>query len=76
MIDLNKIGKDGVEFIKKEFGITEDDLEKFDKDAWHELRLKCFDIECEEIDEDVECSDRGESAADIVDLLYCEVRAE
>lgn len=74
MIDISHFGEIHLRFIEDEFGLSRKELEAFSKDAWHELRMKCFDIECSGIDEEGECSDRGEIAADIASMLYADIR--
>lgn len=37
-----------LDFIKEEFGVTKEQLEKFSLEDWYELREKCFDIEVHE----------------------------
>lgn len=39
---------DDLNFLKEEFGVTKEQLEKFDLKDWCDLREKCFDIEVEE----------------------------
>ncbi len=76
MIDTQKLNKEMLDLINKEFGLTEDDVAGMDKDKWHELKLKCFDVECREIDAKGECSDYGEVAADIVSLKYKNIKVQ
>ena len=60
-------------FVEKELGISENDIMNMSRDEIRDLREKFFDIETEEAmkidDEDDDISSRGETAADIVDLL-------
>ena len=74
MVDVSKLNDKMFGLIEKEFGFSKDDVAKMGKEKWHDMRLKCFDIECAEIDEDGECSDYGEIAADIVSLKYKDVK--
>ena len=60
--------------MKEEFGLKKEDVQKMSKDEWHDLRMKCFDIECSEIDAEGECSERGEVAADVASMLYKNVQ--
>jgi len=38
-----------LDFLKKELGITEEDIEKMSASEWTDIRGKCFDIEAEEL---------------------------
>lgn len=58
-----------IEFLKDEFDLPPDKLKNISKEEWHNVRLKCFDIELEETTDD-DCSERGELAADIVSVKY------
>ena len=63
-----------LDFLKKEFSISETDIDDMDIDRWTELREKCFEIEGAEamdISSDT-CilPERGEIAASIVDTPY------
>ena len=63
-----------LDFLKKEFSVTETDIKKMDIDKWTELREKCFEIEgAEAMDipsDTCVLPDRGEIAASIVDTTY------
>jgi hypothetical protein len=61
------------DFLRKEFALTEKEIAKMNRNELHNLREKCFDIEVEEAviadDNDTDVSQRGELAAEVVDLL-------
>ena len=63
-----------LEFLEKEFSVTETDIQNMNIDRWTELREKCFEIEgAEAMDipsDTCALSDRGEIAASIVDTAY------
>lgn len=63
-----------LDFLEKEFSITETDINNMDIDKWTELREKCFEIEGAEAmgisSETCILPDRGEIAASIVDTPY------
>lgn len=67
------ISQEQLDFLKKEFGLDLSDLQRMDINQWHEVRLKCFDIETEEaglaMDSET-LSDRGEIATSIVDDIF------
>lgn len=70
-----------LEFLKKEFGITEIDYS--DKKTVEEIRLKCFDIETDESYENFMAGNdasssigkRGDMAVSIIDDLYSIIHA-
>ncbi len=53
---MKKLNSKQLDFLKKEFGIEE--INYSDKEKVEEIRLKCFDIECDE------CFDRLEKGID------------
>lgn len=63
-----------LEFLKKEFSVTEADINNMDIDRWTELREKCFEIEGAEAmnipSDTCVLPNRGEIAASIVDVTY------
>lgn len=68
-----KFSKKELEFLKSEFGYTEDQINNLSEDELSDLTDKCFDIEVDEVvatdDGDGDVSERGETAADIVTKL-------
>lgn len=76
MINIKKITDKSLNFIEKEFGKSNGDVVEMDMEQWHNLRMKCFDIECEEINADGECSERGIIAASLVSLKYSDVKSD
>lgn len=66
-------------FLKDEFGITSEKLEKMSKDEWKEVRFKCFIIESEETELDDEgcanITEKGILAAKLADVSYKNMRA-
>ena len=76
MVDIEKLTDKSIEFIEKEFGKSKEDVKQMSMEQWHELRLKCFEIECSEIDSEGECSERGTDAANIASLKYAAVKSE
>lgn len=85
------ISKEQLDFLEKEFNLKESDIAKMDIDQWQEIRMKCFDIEVEEIckteyeppisddyiisDADDPISERGLLAVRIADLKYAKLMA-
>ena len=51
-------------FLKKELNLDRSNVERMNVDQWHEVRMKCFDIETEEagmvVDDRGVISERGE----------------
>lgn len=75
MVNLNN---DQLKFLKKEFGISKDELKSISKDDWHKLREKCFDISVDELlDDDGYAVDfvtkRCELAESIADMKYSQM---
>ena len=68
-----------VAFLIEEFGIDADTCLEFGYDDINDLRKKCFDIETEEAtaadNENRDISDRGETAADLVDFMRDHIRS-
>lgn len=71
------LSKEQLDFLKKEFNLDRFDVEKMNIGQWHEVRMKCFDIETEEagmvVDDSGTISERGEMAADFVDYIFNEI---
>ena len=73
---MKKLSDPQLEFIKKEFGIT--DIDYSDLELLKDLRMKCFDIETDECydrymageDTSPSIGERGDMAVSIVDDLY------
>ena len=67
-------------FISKELGISKDDIDSMNPKKLRDLREKCFDIEVEEAvkadNDNIDISERGETAADIVDILLSILKAQ
>lgn len=73
-----------LDFLKKELGITWEDIEKMSASEWTSVREKCFDIEAEELyDLDVEEeregaileeSERCQLATSIVNIKYSQLK--
>ena len=63
-----------LDFLEKEFSVTETNIKNMDIDKWTELREKCFEIEgAEAMDipsDTCVLPNRGEIAASIVDTTY------
>ncbi len=76
MVKKTVLGENQLKFLNDEFGITEEMLDNITADEWQEIRLKCFDIECDEIIEDGGCSEYGELASDIVSVKFCNLFKE
>ncbi len=77
MIKTELLSDRAIKFLEEDMGLSMEDVRNYDKDKWHDLRMKCFDVECAKYNDDTgRCSDRGEAAADVVDFLYCEINVD
>lgn len=74
-----QLNEEQLRFLKKEFGVSSDRIQRMEKAEWQEIREKCFDIEVEEaVAADFgegEISDHGEIAASIASIKYSELTA-
>ncbi|MCD8295008.1 MAG: hypothetical protein LUE27_07190 [Clostridia bacterium] len=73
-----KFSEKELEFLKNEFGYTENQIDNFSEDELSDLTDECFDIEVDEVvaadDGNGDVSERGETAADIVTKLTAKKR--
>ena len=71
------LSKEQLDFLKKELNLDRSNVERMNVDQWHEVRMKCFDIETEEagmvVDDRGVISERGEMAAYFVDYIFNEI---
>jgi 6-phosphogluconate dehydrogenase len=72
------VNKQQYEFLKNEFGMTEDQVKTIGIDAWQKTREDCFMIEAEEAykvqDNDEDISSRGRIAASIADIKHRQIK--
>lgn len=62
-------------FLKDEFGLEKEDIEKMNVKQWFRVREKCFDIEVEETvkADDDPLSERGEIAVRLADVKFSDL---
>lgn len=77
MIKIELLSERAVKFLEEDMGLPMEDVRNYDKEKWHDLRMKCFDIECAEYNDDTgRCSEKGKAAADVVDFRYCDIKTD
>lgn len=70
-----------LEFLKIEFDLTKEDIDKMTVDGWKEVREKCFYIEADELmdlgdDEDVEESEHCRLATSIANIRFSRLKSK
>lgn len=70
-----KLNEKQLGFLKTEFGLTKEDIEKTTADGWKEIREKCFYIEADELmdiedDESADESERCQLATSIANIKF------
>ena len=65
------------EFLANELGINESDYSHMSCAEWEDVRMKCFDIEVDEVrdaeENQTSISDRGNIAVSLIDYIYDEI---
>ncbi len=65
------------EFLANELGINESDYSHMSCAEWEDVRMKCFDIEVDEVmdaeENQAPVSERGNIAVSLIDYIYDEV---
>lgn len=73
-----KLNERQLKFLKTEFNLAKEDIEKMTADRWKELREKCFYIEADELmdmeSEEAEESERCQLATSIANIKFSQLK--